>query len=87
MIVNCPVKTQQTDLLVCVYRCPMRVKAKCQEYFKHYEDILSMEIEKKYLEKYGDPIIVLPNCMRKRRKRRTKWEMQCARAIADANAN
>ena len=82
MILNCPTKTQQTDALVCLYRCPMRTKMKCAEYFKFYEKILEMNIEKKYLEKYGEPIIVLPNAMRKRRKRRSKAEMVRDRNIS-----
>lgn len=69
MIVNCPKKNQQTDLLICLYRCPLRTKAMCLEYLKNYETILAMEIEEKYLEKYGVPVIVVPNSLRKRRKR------------------
>lgn len=76
MILNCPKAVCQKDALICIYRCPMRVKSKCTEYFKHYEKIIALDIEKKYLEKYGDPIIVLPNAMRKRRKRRTKEQMR-----------
>lgn len=83
MILNCPTKTQQTDALVCLYKCPMRTKIKCAEYLKYYEKILEMNIEKKYLEKYGDPIIVLPNALRKRRKRRTKDEMARDKRMKD----
>lgn len=80
MNVYCPELAAQRAVEVCLYKCPMRKKAKCPEYLKYYEAILSYPIEKIYLERYGEPIIVLPNAMRKRRKRRTKLEMEVARA-------
>lgn len=80
MTVNCPLKNNQKDALVCIYRCPLRTKIKCREYLAQYEKLLLLEIEDKYRERYGEPVIVVPGALRKRRKRRTKLEMECARA-------
>lgn len=68
----CPLlKSKGTrDITYCLYKCPKSKIAKCPEYERVYPSLLSFEIEEKYIEKYGMPVIVVPMNLRKRRKRR-----------------
>lgn len=62
------------DALVCIYRCRVGTKIKCAAYASNYEQIRDLEIEEKYLEKYGEAVRPLPLSMRKRRKKRGNQE-------------
>ena len=66
----CPYKKNGTvDILICIYKCPKSKLLKCPEYAKIYPTLLSFTIEDKYLEKYGHPTLLVPNSLKKRRKR------------------
>lgn len=58
------------DVVVCLFICKIGTKAKCPEYARRYQEILKLDIEPKYRERYGEPVITLPLSLRKRRKRR-----------------
>jgi hypothetical protein len=83
MNLYCPLIFSQRGVEYCLYRCPASKKAKCSEYLKHYEAISTLEVGQMYLDKYGEPPVVIPNAMKKRRKRRTREEMERARAKDD----
>jgi hypothetical protein len=37
----CPKKIHQVSFLVCLYRCPVGTKVKCEAYDKIYDDLLT----------------------------------------------
>lgn len=82
MNLYCPLIHSQRGVEYCLYRCPACKKAKCAEYLKYYNAILIFEVDQKYIDKYGTPTIVVPMALRKRRKRRTKDELERARRLA-----
>lgn len=80
MNLYCPLIHSQRGIEYCLYRCPACKKAKCAEYLKYYGAISIFEVDQKYVDKYGEPPLVVPLALRKRRKRRTQEEMERARA-------
>lgn len=70
--VNCPkLKCQGTvDCLTCLYKCKAGTVTKCRAYAGKYLEIKDLEIDQMYIEKYGEPNILIPMTMRKRRRRR-----------------
>lgn len=76
IIVFCPLlKNGSRDVVFCLYKCTKSRLAKCKEYLRVYPDLLNFDIEDKYIEKYGAPIITVPMSLRKRRRRRTAQEI------------
>lgn len=67
----CPcLKNGTREVTFCLFRCPKSRIAKCVEYLRIYDQLLNFEIDPKYIEKYGEVTIPIPNALRKRRKRR-----------------
>jgi uncharacterized protein YcgL (UPF0745 family) len=80
MNLYCPLIHSQRGVEFCLYRCPSCKKAKCTEYLKNYNAISILEVDQIYLDKYGEPPVVIPLALRKRRKRRSKEELERARS-------
>ena len=68
----CPfLKSKGTrDVVTCLYKCPKARLMKCSEFERIYPQLLTFEIDHKYIEKYGAITIPVPLAYRKRRKRR-----------------
>jgi hypothetical protein len=64
----CPKKIHQVSFLVCLYRCPVGTKVKCEAYDKIYDDLLTEPVAESYLLKYGTPSYPLPAARRRRRR-------------------
>ena len=58
------------DSLTCIYHCKVGTKTKCLEYSRNYLLIKEMDIDEKYIIKYGEIFLPVPLSMRKRRKKR-----------------
>jgi len=57
------------DIIVCLYRCPPGRLMKCEEYLRAYPELLTLEIDPKYEERYGTLNIPVPVKLRRRRPR------------------
>lgn len=60
------------DALTCIYQCKVGTKVKCVEFARNYLLIKEMEIDEKYILKYGEIFLPIPLSMRKRRKKRNE---------------
>jgi len=66
----CPlIKNGTRDIAFCLFRCKKATIAKCSEYLRIYPQLLTFEVDPKYIEKYGEVTIPVPLSLRRRRKR------------------
>ncbi|BCS54097.1 hypothetical protein [Geobacter sp. SVR] len=57
-------------IVYCIYKCPKGRLIKCKEYTLLYPELVNYPIEQFYIDRYGDPNILVPVALRKRRRRR-----------------
>lgn len=74
----CPHIKFDRNVLVCIYKC--KTVCKCEVYERNYDKIKELEIEDKYIQKYGVPTIPVPDGLIRKEKLRLKKEKQQAKA-------
>ncbi len=57
------------SVLTCLYSCPKKVKVFCTEYEKVFPKLKDFVVDKKYVEKYGEFVEVIPAALIRRRRR------------------
>jgi len=58
------------DVTYCLYVCKVGTKVKCPDYTRKYEVIKGIQLEEKYIVKYGEPDRPVPLVMRRRRRKK-----------------
>jgi len=62
------------DVVVCLYTCPIGTRIKCNEYTRKWDKIKDIQMDQFYLDKYGEPKMLVPLTLRKRRKLKVNLE-------------
>lgn len=57
------------SILTCLFKCPKMTKVYCKVYEEVFPRLKDFVVDKKYVERYGSYVEVIPAALMKRRRR------------------
>lgn len=74
LLMYCPESRSKgaCDVTKCLYFCPKVKRCRCVEYTAKFSEIIKLQIDQKYIDKYGHPPLHVPIALRTREPRKPK---------------